>query len=273
MQDRATQALVKLALEPEWETKFEPNNFGFRPGRSAHDAIEAIYLSIKTKPKWVLDADISRCFDKINHEALLKKINTFPTLNRLIKAWLKTGVFDNYEWSPTVVENPKPIQLKLDPGSKTTGIALVQQKKVVFAAELLHRGQQIKDALLSRRQLRRNRRNRKTRYRAARFLNRTRRSGWLAPSQQHRVDTIVTWVKRLRALAPVTSIAQELVRFDLQLLQNPEISGVEYQQGELQLRGMDFQRFSRKIGQISESQMIEITLAIVALIEYQEEGN
>lgn len=107
MQDRATQALVKLALEPEWEAKFEPNNFGFRPGRSAHDAIEAIYLSIKTKPKWVLDADISRCFDKINHEALLKKINTFPTLNRLIKAWLKTGVFDNYEWSPTDEGTPQ----------------------------------------------------------------------------------------------------------------------------------------------------------------------
>ena len=107
MQDRATQALVKLALEPEWEAKFEPNNFGFRPGRSAHDAIDAIFSSIKQKSKWVLDADISKCFDKINHEALLKKINTFPTLNRLIKAWLKAGVFDNYEWSPTDEGTPQ----------------------------------------------------------------------------------------------------------------------------------------------------------------------
>lgn len=77
MQDRATQALVKLALEPEWEAVFEPNSYGFRPGRSTHDAIEAIFNSIKQKPKWVLDADISQCFDKINHQALLKKINTF----------------------------------------------------------------------------------------------------------------------------------------------------------------------------------------------------
>ncbi|OUL35763.1 reverse transcriptase N-terminal domain-containing protein [Nostoc sp. 106C] len=61
MQDRATQSLVKLALEPEWEAKFEPNSYGFRPGRSAHDTIEAIYNSIKQKPKWVLDADISKC--------------------------------------------------------------------------------------------------------------------------------------------------------------------------------------------------------------------
>jgi RNA-directed DNA polymerase len=107
MQDRATQALVKLALEPEWEAKFEPNSYGFRPGRSAHDAIDAIFSGIKQKSKWVLDADISKCFDKINHEALLKKINTFPTLNRLIKAWLKAGVFDNHEWSPTDEGTPQ----------------------------------------------------------------------------------------------------------------------------------------------------------------------
>lgn len=105
--DRATQALVKLALEPEWEAKFEPNSFGFRPGRSAHDAIEAIFNSIRYKPKWVLDADISKCFDKINHDKLLAKINTFPTLNRLIKAWLKAGVFDYGEWSKTEEGTPQ----------------------------------------------------------------------------------------------------------------------------------------------------------------------
>lgn len=126
------------------------------------------------------------------------------------------------------------LELKLDPGSKTTGIALKQGDRIIFAAELHHRGQQIKDALLSRRQLRRGRRNRKTRYRQARFLNRTRPAGWLAPSLQHRVDTGLTWVKRLQRFAPISSIAQELVRFDLQLIQNPEISGVQYQQGELQ---------------------------------------
>lgn len=126
------------------------------------------------------------------------------------------------------------LELKIDPGSKVTGIAIKQGSKVIFGAELQHRGQQIKDALLSRRQLRRGRRNRNTRYRPARFLNRTRSDGWLAPSLQHRVDTILTWVRKFMRLAPISSITQELVRFDLQLMQNPEISGVEYQQGELQ---------------------------------------
>ena len=70
MEDRARQALAKLALEPEWEAKFEPNSYGFRPGRSCHDAIEAIYRNIRLTPKYVLDADIVKCFDRINHEAL-----------------------------------------------------------------------------------------------------------------------------------------------------------------------------------------------------------
>jgi 5-methylcytosine-specific restriction endonuclease McrA len=126
------------------------------------------------------------------------------------------------------------LELKLDPGSKTTGLAILLNSNVIWAAELMHRGQQIKDALLSRRQLRRSRRNRKTRYRQARFLNRTRPDGWLAPSLGHRVETVLTWVNRLCRFAPIGSIAQELVRFDLQLMQNPEISGVQYQQEELQ---------------------------------------
>lgn len=86
MKDRALQALVKLALEPEWEARFEPNSYGFRPGRSCDDAIEAIYLSIHTKPKFVLDADIAKCFDKIDHSALLLKLNTFPTIRRQVRA-------------------------------------------------------------------------------------------------------------------------------------------------------------------------------------------
>ncbi|MDE2430456.1 MAG: HNH endonuclease [Burkholderiales bacterium] len=126
-----------------------------------------------------------------------------------------------------------PAVLKLDPGSKTTGIALVQNDKVIWAAELTHRGATIKAALLSRRQLRRGRRSRKTRYRQARFLNRTRPKGWLAPSLQHRVNTTITWVNKLIKFAPIGSIVQELVRFDLQQLENPEISGIEYQQGTL----------------------------------------
>ena len=92
--DRAKQALVKAALEPEWEAKFEPNSYGFRPGRSCHDAIQAIYTAIRLKAKYVLDADISKCFDRINHDKLLRKVNTFPKIRRQIKAWLKTGIFD-----------------------------------------------------------------------------------------------------------------------------------------------------------------------------------
>ncbi|MBW4448922.1 MAG: group II intron reverse transcriptase/maturase [Spirirestis rafaelensis WJT71-NPBG6] len=94
MYDRALQALAKLALEPEWEARFEPNSYGFRPGRSCHDAIGAIFGSISKKDKYVLDADISKCFDKINHDALIDKVNTFPTLRYQIKAWLKAGVMD-----------------------------------------------------------------------------------------------------------------------------------------------------------------------------------
>ena len=98
---------------------------------------------------------------------------------------------------------------------------------------LLTPGQTIKASLESRRSLRRGRRNRHTRYRKARFLNRTRSKGWLAPSLQHRVETTLTWVNRLRKLAPIASVFQELVRFDLQQSENPEISGLEYQQGVL----------------------------------------
>jgi 5-methylcytosine-specific restriction endonuclease McrA len=127
----------------------------------------------------------------------------------------------------------EPIELKLDPGSRTTGIALVQGSKVIFGAELTHRGQSISNALTSRRQSRRSRRNRHTRYRQPRFLNRKKSPGWLAPSLTHRVLTTLTWVKKFIRLAPIKSITQELVRFDLQHLENPEISGIEYSQGTL----------------------------------------
>lgn len=99
--DRALQTLVKLALEPEWEARFEPNSYGFRPGRSCHDAIEAIFNATAHLEKYVLDADIAKCFDRINHEALLDKLNTSPRLRRQIKAWLKAGVLDNGELFPT----------------------------------------------------------------------------------------------------------------------------------------------------------------------------
>lgn len=129
----------------------------------------------------------------------------------------------------------KPLTLRLDPGSKVTGIALVIEEtdEVIWVAELEHRGQAIKKDLDSRRASRCNRRNRKTRYRAPRFLNRKRKKGWLAPSLMHRVLTTETWVNRIIRYAPVTQINMELVKFDMQKMQDPEISGVEYQQGSL----------------------------------------
>ena len=107
MNDRALQALVKLVLEPEWEARFEPNSYGFRPGRSCHDAVGAIFNAIRSKSKFVLDADISKCFDRINHDVLLKKLNTYPTLRRQIRAWLKAGVMDGKNLFPTDEGTPQ----------------------------------------------------------------------------------------------------------------------------------------------------------------------
>ena len=107
MYDRALQALTKLALEPQWEAIFEPNSYGFRPGRSGHDAIEAIKSSVSKRAKYVLDADIQKCFDRINHEKLLSKVNAFPKLRRQLRAWLKAGVLDNGELFPTEQGTPQ----------------------------------------------------------------------------------------------------------------------------------------------------------------------
>ena len=140
----------------------------------------------------------------------------------------------------------QPIRLKLDPGSKTTGLALVREQEIVEVStgeiirtltalmllELKHRGHAIRDALTSRSAFRR-RRSGNLRYRPARFNNRTKPDGWLAPSLQHRVDTTLTWVERLMRWAPVTALSQELVRFDTQQMQNPDIAGTEYRQGTL----------------------------------------
>lgn len=95
IRDRAKQALALLALEPEWEAKFEPNSYGFRPGRGCHDAIEAIYISINQKPKYVLEAEIKGCFNNIDHDAVINKLETFPEMERQVRAWLKRGVLDN----------------------------------------------------------------------------------------------------------------------------------------------------------------------------------
>jgi RNA-directed DNA polymerase len=94
IEDRAKQALAKLALGPEWEAKFESNSYGFRSGRSAKDAIAAIYSDINKTSYYVLDGHIEKCFDQINHRRLLDKLNTYPSMRRQIKAWLNAGVIE-----------------------------------------------------------------------------------------------------------------------------------------------------------------------------------
>ena len=107
MEDRAKQALLKLAIEPEWEARFEENSYGFRPGRSCHDALSAIKTAIVFKPKYVLDADIEKCFDKINHERLIEKATRVSVFRKQIKAWLKAGVVTNDVFSRTESGTPQ----------------------------------------------------------------------------------------------------------------------------------------------------------------------
>jgi RNA-directed DNA polymerase len=107
MTDRALQAMVKAILEPEWEARFEPNSYGFRPCRSCHDAIKQIKQSILHRPKFVLDADIAKCFDRINHEKLLTKINATGKIRKQLKAWLKCGVFDEGTFTETDMGTPQ----------------------------------------------------------------------------------------------------------------------------------------------------------------------
>ena len=145
------------------------------------------------------------------------------------------------------------VEVKIDPGSKTAGVALVgnfqKGRVVIWAANLASRGNAITSSLITRRSVRRSRRNRKTRYRAPRFDNRERAEGWLAPSLQSRVDNVATWVTRLQKLAPIFSIVIETVRFDTQKIQNPEISGILYQQGDLmgyEIREYLLEKWGRK---------------------------
>ncbi|MBO0351616.1 group II intron reverse transcriptase/maturase, partial [Phormidium pseudopriestleyi FRX01] len=107
IRDRAEQALVKQALEPYWEARFEGTSYGFRPGRSAHDAIGRIYASINQGSYYVLDADITKCFDKINHEYLLSKLGCCSQHRRKIKEWLKAGVVDNGIFEDTESGTPQ----------------------------------------------------------------------------------------------------------------------------------------------------------------------
>ena len=107
MLERSKQALVKAGLEPEWEAVFDANSYGFRPGRSCHDAIAAILNHIRYKPKFVFDADIKGCFDNIDQEALLLRLHTYSSMRHMIKAWLRAGVLEGADFSPTEAGTPQ----------------------------------------------------------------------------------------------------------------------------------------------------------------------
>ncbi|MEB3886124.1 group II intron reverse transcriptase/maturase [Lyngbya sp. CCY1209] len=107
IRDRAKQALVKSAMEPEWEAKFEGTSYGFRPGRSTHDAISRIFTAITRGEYYILDADIAKCFDRINHEHLLSKLHCPSRIKRDIKQWLKAGVLDNGVFEETETGTPQ----------------------------------------------------------------------------------------------------------------------------------------------------------------------
>jgi RNA-directed DNA polymerase len=106
--DRALQARVVNALEPEWEARFEPRSYGFRPGRGCHDAIEAIYGTCKgarARRVWILDADLAAAFDRIDHAALLERLGSFPAVG-MISQWLTAGVIDRGRFAPTEEGTP-----------------------------------------------------------------------------------------------------------------------------------------------------------------------
>jgi 5-methylcytosine-specific restriction endonuclease McrA len=180
-----------------------------------------------------------------------------PGRARLLLNQGKAAVYRRYPFTIILkieVEHPQvePLRVKLDPGSKTTGIAIVNDAsgEVVFAAELSHRGHAIKKSLDDRRVIRRSRRNRKTRYRKPRFNNRrNKKKGWLPPSLESRIANVETWVNRLSWYCPINAISMELVKFDMQLMEHAELSGVEYQQGTLagyELREYLLQKWGRQ---------------------------
>lgn len=145
----------------------------------------------------------------------------------------------------------KSYTVKLDPGSRTTGVAIVDDKdSVVMLAEIEHRGHVIKKGLYSRKIIRRFRRNRKTRYRPARFLNRTKPKGWLAPSVKSRADNVINFIKKYKKLLNINKVMIENVNFDVaQMSSNTKLWGNNYQQGNLyqnKLRSFIFNRSNGK---------------------------
>ncbi len=201
-----------------------------------------------------------------------------PAEARLLLNKGKAAVFRQYPFTIILKEESqeevRPLRLKIDPGSKTTGIALVDDAtgKVVYALEIQHRSTTISQAITSRRSIRRSRRNRKTRYRPARFNNRTRKEGWIAPSLESRIAHVETWTRRLIQFCPITAMSYEDVKFDTQLMRNPQISDVQYQQGELQgyeVREYLLEKFNRTC---SYCQVKEVPLEIDHIVPKSRGG-
>lgn len=150
----------------------------------------------------------------------------------------KAAVYKKYPFTiilkePKQYDNKQEYRLKIDYGSKHTGLAILNKNNVLWLGQIEHRTN-IKKNLDDRRGFRRRRRSKNLRYRQSRFLNRKKDKGWIPPSLQSRVDNIKIWVNRLQKLIPLTNLSYENVKFDTQLMNNPDMSGIEYQQGTLQ---------------------------------------
>jgi len=168
-----------------------------------------------------------------------------PTSPARARILLKQGRACIHRLAPFTIRLKQPskmvtqsVIIKIDPGSKTTGIALVrhnnQQHHLLHKSELTHRGNAISKSMQQRAGYRKRRRSANLRYRKPRFNNRKRTPGWLPPSTRSRLIQTINWIKRYQKLIPITEIWIENVKFDTQKLQNPDISGIEYQQGTLQ---------------------------------------
>lgn len=161
----------------------------------------------------------------------------------------------------------QPVVLKIDPGSKTTGLALARVEATeegevhhgLHLAELIHRGEEVRERLRKRAGYRRRRRSANVRYRPPRFLNRRRASGWLPPSLRSRIGNVLTWARRYQHWVPLVRIDVERVKFDTMVLQNPEIAGIAYQRGELlgwEVRSYLLEKFRRRCVYCSREQVV-----------------
>ncbi len=168
-----------------------------------------------------------------------RKTPLSPTTNANARRLLKAGKAVVHKVYPFVIRlkehklSVSNFTIKLDPGATTTGVAIVDNEKCLFLMEIVHRGKAIKKALFSRRGIRRSRRQRNTRYREPRFLNRTRPDSWLAPSVKSRADNILNITNKLSKFIPLTNVAIERVSFDTSEMTEGKLYGNQYQNGDL----------------------------------------